>query len=240
MAVAALIELESIFKTYQSGEVSFQALRGISFSLAQGEHVAIVGQSGSGKSTLLSILGCLDAPTAGSYRLNGQEVSRMKDEAVASLRNRTIGFVFQSFNLLKRLTVLENVALPALYARTPRALAKRKAFERLEAVGIGHLARRYPSQLSGGQQQRCAIARSLVNDPRLLLADEPTGNLDSDTAKEIVQLIQGLNTKHGLAVVLVTHEPSIAAAAPRVVRVHDGQVAFDGPPLAASAIHSRP
>lgn len=221
-----LIELESVSKLYRMGEEQVAALQDVSLNIEAGEFVAIMGASGSGKSTLLNMLGCLDRPTRGRYRLQGQEVSSLSRDALATLRNRTLGFVFQSFNLLTRTSALENVELPLLYAAVPSAERHRRAREALERVGLGARTGHHPNQMSGGQQQRVAIARALVNKPRLILADEPTGNLDTRTSLEVMALLQMLGDE-GITIVLVTHEPDIAAYASRVIVMRDGCVLSD-------------
>ena len=221
-----LIELRNVAKLYQLGEVAVDALRDVSLTIARGEFVAIMGASGSGKSTLMNIIGCLDRPTAGSYRLDGVEMARQGREALANLRNRTLGFVFQSFNLLPRTTALENVELPLIYGGVRARERRRLARQALERVGLGDRVHHHPNQLSGGQQQRVAIARALVGSPKLVLADEPTGNLDSAASTEMMTLLRGLRGD-GITLVLVTHEPDIAAYAERVVVFRDGQVCSD-------------
>jgi len=221
-----LISLRGVSKIYRTGDVEVAALRGADFSVETGEFVAIMGSSGSGKSTLMNILGCLDRPTAGQYFLDGQDVSRLDRNGLAIVRNRTLGFVFQSFNLLARTSALENVELPMLYAGVPARERKRRAREALERVGLGARLDHHPRQLSGGQQQRVAIARALVSQPRVILADEPTGNLDSRTSVEVMALFQELRHE-GITLVLVTHEPDIASHASRVVVVRDGRIISD-------------
>jgi putative ABC transport system ATP-binding protein len=221
-----LIALRGVSKIYRTGDVEVAALRGADFSVESGEFVAIMGSSGSGKSTLMNILGCLDRPTAGEYFLDGQDVSRLDRNGLAIVRNRTLGFVFQSFNLLARTSALENVELPMLYAGVPARERKRRAREALERVGLGARLDHHPRQLSGGQQQRVAIARALVSQPRVILADEPTGNLDSRTSVEVMALFQELRHE-GITLVLVTHEPDIASHAGRVVVVRDGRIISD-------------
>ncbi|HVI96348.1 MAG TPA: ABC transporter ATP-binding protein [Anaeromyxobacter sp.] len=222
----ALIEIDRIVKTYIMGDVSVEALRGVSLAIDDGEFVAIMGASGSGKSTLMNVLGCLDRPTSGSYQLGGEEVSRLSAERLASTRNRVIGFVFQSFNLLARTSALENVELPLLYAGVHARERHARAMEALRRVGLGDRADHHPNQMSGGQQQRVAIARALVNAPRLLLADEPTGNLDSRTSEDVMRIFQELG-RTGITVVLVTHEPDIAEYAARVITMRDGLILSD-------------
>jgi len=224
----ALIELDHIVKTYDLGLSKDPALRDIHLSLERGEFVAIVGQSGSGKSTLMNILGCLDVPTAGRYRLSGRDVSELSDDELADVRNLEIGFVFQSFQLLPRASALENVELPLIYRGVPKKERRSRAKDALELVGLGDRMTHKPAELSGGQRQRVAIARALVTQPSLLLADEPTGNLDSRTGEEIVRLFHDLHGR-GNTIVLVTHEPKLAARCPRAVRLVDGLVIADGP-----------
>jgi putative ABC transport system ATP-binding protein len=225
-AAPPLIELRNVAKRYQLGEVAVDALRDVSLTIARGEFVAIMGASGSGKSTLMNIVGCLDRPTTGSYRLDGVEMARESREALANLRNRTLGFVFQSFNLLPRTTALENVELPLIYGGVRARERRRRARQALERVGLGDRVHHHPNQLSGGQQQRVAIARALVGSPKLVLADEPTGNLDSAASTEMMALLRGLRDD-GITLVLVTHEPDIAAYAERVIVFKDGMVCSD-------------
>jgi ABC-type lipoprotein export system ATPase subunit len=224
-----LIELRNIYKTYHIGDLDIPVLRGVSLNVAQGELVALMGSSGSGKSTLMNILGCLDRPTSGEYWLDGQEVSRRSAEERALLRNRTVGFVFQNFNLLPRTSALENVMMPLSYA--PETLsdrqARRRSAELLERVGLGDRLNHLSSQLSGGQQQRVAIARSLVNRPAILFADEPTGNLDSHTSEEVLQMFEQLNAEDNITIVLVTHDAAVARHARRIIRIHDGVIQGD-------------
>ncbi|HET7773105.1 MAG TPA: ABC transporter ATP-binding protein, partial [Burkholderiaceae bacterium] len=217
-----LIDLKGITKSYRTGDVVTPVLHGITVGIDRGEYVAIMGQSGSGKSTLMNVLGLLDRADGGTYTLNGMDVTTLDAAQQAEVRNRTIGFVFQSFNLLKRMTVAENVALPLVYAGASRGEAKKRAIELLERVGLGALGGRMPNQLSGGQQQRVAIARALVNNPPLLLADEPTGNLDTRTTEEVLKVFEQLNREQGLSIVIVTHEPDVAQHARRLVRLRDG------------------
>jgi putative ABC transport system ATP-binding protein len=222
----ALIELDQVTKVYEMGDQKVNALAGVSVKIEQSDLVAIMGASGSGKSTMMNVLGCLDRPTTGAYRLEGQDVSKHSRAELAHVRNRTIGFVFQSFNLLSRTSALENVELPLLYAGTGRAEREKRAAEALIRVGLGERLDHMPNQLSGGQQQRVAIARALVNRPRLLLADEPTGALDSKTTVEVMQLLASLH-KEGITVVLVTHEPDVAKWARRVLVMKDGLLVSD-------------
>ena len=228
--MAAVIQLEDIHKIYHTGEVDVHAVRGVSVEIAKGEFVAVMGSSGSGKSTLMNLIGCLDRPTRGRYRLDGVDVSGLDREQLADIRNGKLGFVFQGFNLLARTSALENVELPLLYAR--RAFSTRELHERarrvLDIVGLGDRAGHHPSQLSGGQQQRVAIARALINEPEVLLADEPTGNLDSRTSVEVMGVFQKLN-EQGITIVMVTHELDIAAYTKRNIIMRDGCVQTDLP-----------
>jgi putative ABC transport system ATP-binding protein len=224
---AAVIRLEGVHKTYDLGEIQVHALRGVSLEIYKGEFVAVMGASGSGKSTLMNILGCLDKPTRGRYFLDGVDVSGMDKVQLAHIRNHKLGFVFQGFNLLSRTSALENVELPTIYAGITMEEREARAKESLERVGLADRAHHHPSQLSGGQQQRVAIARALVNRPAILLADEPTGNLDSRTSVEIMDILQRLNMEYGLTVVLVTHEPDIAQYAKRVMEFRDGKIKRD-------------
>jgi putative ABC transport system ATP-binding protein len=221
-----LLVLLDVTKVYHMGDVDVHALRGISLAIEEGEFVAVMGASGSGKSTLMNIVGCLDRPTAGSYLLAGEDVARLDRYALARKRNRTLGFVFQSFNLLSRTSALENVELPLLYAGVHTRERHARATAALERVGLGARVHHHPNQMSGGQQQRVAIARALVGDPRVILADEPTGNLDSVTSVEVMAIFQELRLA-GITVVLVTHEPDIASYAARVVMMKDGKVLSD-------------
>ncbi len=224
--MSSLIELESVERTYQMGGTVVRALAGIDLEISSGDYVAIMGASGSGKSTLMNILGCLDTPSAGSYDLNGTAVQDLDDDDLAAIRNREIGFVFQSFNLLPRVDAVGNAALPLLYAGVTRPERQRRAVRTLERVGLGDRASHQPNELSGGQCQRLAIARALINNPSILLADEPTGNLDSKTSEEIMGLFDELS-RAGTTVILVTHENDIAAHTRRRIRLRDGRVVGD-------------
>jgi putative ABC transport system ATP-binding protein len=221
-----LIALDEVVKTYVMGDVSVEALRGVTLRVEEGDFVAIMGASGSGKSTLMNLLGCLDRPTSGHYRLDGHEISALDANALAALRNRTLGFVFQNFNLLSRTSALENVELPLLYSGVPARERHRRATEALARVGLADRAGHHPNQMSGGQQQRVAIARALVGKPRLVLADEPTGNLDSQTSVDVMRILSDLR-REGMTIVLVTHEPDIAGWADRVIMMRDGKVRSD-------------
>ena len=238
-----VIKLADINKTYQTGEVEVKAVGGVSLEIFQGEFVALMGASGSGKSTLMNIIGCLDRPTRGQYLLDDIDVSQLNRDELADIRNQKIGFVFQGFNLLSRTTALENVELPTLYARISKAEGEKRSREALALVGLGDRVAHFPSQLSGGQQQRVAIARALVNRPSILLADEPTGNLDSRTSVEIMDIFQKLNDE-GLTIVLVTHEPDIAQFAKRSIQFRDGKIRRDernqNRPLASEVIKNLP
>lgn len=217
-----VIYAADLHKTYRMGETEVNALDGVSVEIQHGEVIAIMGPSGSGKSTLMNILGCLDRPTSGEYALDGERVSEMKDDQLATVRNRKVGFVFQSFNLLPRASALSNVELPLRYAGANHR--RQKSLDALKSVGLGDRVHHRPSELSGGQQQRVAIARALINDPAILMADEPTGNLDSKSGKEIMELILSLNRERGTTVILVTHDPTVAGVAGRVIRLSDGKV----------------
>ena len=239
-----VIELDHIHKTYSMGDVEVHALRGVSLTIRQGEFVAIMGASGSGKSTMMNIIGCLDRPSRGTYILDGQDVSQMSKDERADIRCEKIGFVFQGFNLLSRTSALENVELPMLYANVDGADRHRRAMEALNSVGLAGREQNHPNQLSGGQQQRVAVARALVNNPALILADEPTGNLDSRTSIEVMEIFQRLNREKGITLVLVTHEPDIAQFAQRVVVFKDGKIkrdyAIDEPRDAAEELKNLP
>jgi ABC-type lipoprotein export system ATPase subunit len=226
----ALIELKDIHKTYHLGELDVPVLRGVSLQIEPGELVALMGASGSGKTTLMNILGCLDRPTRGEYWLDGEEVSQLSADARALIRNRKLGFVFQNFNLLPRTTALDQVCMPLAYSAGQGSdeEGRQRAHQLLQRVGLAERMHHEPSQLSGGQQQRVAIARALINDPSLLFADEPTGNLDSQTSKEILRMFQQLNAEEGLTIILVTHDAGVAAHARRVIRIRDGQIEDDG------------
>jgi putative ABC transport system ATP-binding protein len=217
-----MIELQNIVKTYKMGEIEVPVLRGLSFHVDRGEMVAIMGPSGCGKSTLMNIIGCLDTPTSGSYFLDSAEVSKLTDSQLAELRNKKIGFVFQTFNLIPRTPAVTNVELPLLYGNAPNRT--KRAMEALEKVGLVERAQHKPNQLSGGEQQRVAIARAMVNNPSIILADEPTGNLDSKASLEIIQIMKRLNVEEGITIILVTHERDIAVQTQRIVSLRDGQV----------------
>ncbi len=231
-----LITLRGIEKTYQMGDIAVPVLKGISLSIRQGELVALTGSSGSGKSTLMNILGCLDRPTAGEYWLDGQEISTLSTDERAMLRNRKLGFVFQSFNLLSRTSAIENVAMPLSYAAEDLSErdSRERAAEMLVRVGLADRLDHHPSQLSGGQQQRVAIARALINRPPVLFADEPTGNLDSKTSEEVLQMFERLNTEDGITIIMVTHDPKVAGHAKRVIRMGDGVILDDAAPTSAT------
>jgi len=233
--MTALLSVEDLTRVYEVGGEEVRALDGVTFEIERGEWVAVVGQSGSGKSTLMNILGCLDTPTAGRYAINGADVAGLSDDALADLRNREIGFVFQTFQLLARATALANVELPLVYRGLPRWERREKAEQALTAVGLQPRMHHRPNELSGGQRQRVAIARALVGEPSLLLADEPTGNLDSATGDEIMRLFGELHAR-GHTILLVTHEPRLAARCPRAIRLSDGRVVADGPGREVAAL----
>jgi putative ABC transport system ATP-binding protein len=228
-----MIELKDIVKTYHMGQIEIQALRGLSCRIEKGEMVAIMGPSGCGKSTLMNVMGCLDVPTSGSYSLDGVEVSKLSDSQLADVRNRKIGFVFQNFNLIPRTSAVDNVELPMLYGN--RSNSRKLAQEALERVGMSHRATHRPTELSGGEQQRVAIARALVNNPAIILADEPTGNLDSRSSLDIIAILEELNKKDGITVVVVTHEREIAAHTQRIIFLRDGLI-VDGQSAAQGGV----
>ena len=232
-----VIRIERLYKEYLTDAGSVPVLKDVSVTVTPGEFLAIMGPSGSGKSTFMNILGCLDVATSGSYLLNNRDVGKLSRDELAHLRNQVIGFVFQGFNLLPRASIEDNIALPLIYRGTPRAERLQLANEMLAKVGLASHRNSRPNQISGGQQQRVAIARALVNRPRLILADEPTGNLDTATSKEIMALFAELNERDGITVVLVTHESDIAAYAHRLVRLADGRIVYDGPLASAAALH---
>jgi putative ABC transport system ATP-binding protein len=222
-----VIRIEDAHKIYKTGEVEVHALRGVSLQVRKGEFVAVMGPSGSGKSTMMNIIGCLDRLTDGRYLLDGIDVSTLSKDQLADIRNQKIGFVFQSFNLISRTSVLDNVILPMIYAGLPIAERQRRARQALASVGLSDKERSMPNQLSGGQQQRVALARALANEPSLVLADEPTGALDTKTSEEVMTIFKRLNREKGITIVLITHEPDIAAYADRIVRFRDGQICED-------------
>ena len=225
--MSALIEFDGVCKYYYMGDTVVKALDHVSMRIEKGEFVAIVGQSGSGKSTCMNIIGCLDVPTAGTYRLNGKDVGKMRRAELADIRNEMLGFVFQQYNLLPKLNLMGNVEVPMIYARVPRAQRHARAKAVLEQVGLGDKLKSKPNQLSGGQQQRVSIARALVRNPPLILADEPTGALDTHTGREVLGMLQQLN-QQGHTVILITHDNSIAMQAPRIIRLEDGRIVYDG------------
>ena len=233
--MGALIEFDGVCKYYQMGDTTVKAADHITMQIDKGEFVAIVGQSGSGKSTCMNIIGCLDVPTAGTYRLNGRDVGRMGKDELAEIRNEMLGFIFQQYNLLPKLDVLENVEVPLVYAGLPAAERHERATRALERVGLGKKLHNKPSQLSGGQQQRVSIARALAGDPAVILADEPTGALDSHTSREVLGMLQKLH-REGNTVVLITHDNSIAVQAERIIRLEDGRIVYDGDAHAPEAV----
>jgi putative ABC transport system ATP-binding protein len=235
MRSAAVIDVREVRKTYQIGDIAVHALRGVSLRVERGEYVAIMGHSGSGKSTLMNILGCLDTPTSGAYLLNGLDVRDVDEDTLSDVRNRFIGFVFQSFNLIPRTRALANVELPLSYAGLPRATRRARSLAALDAVGLGDRVNHVPSELSGGQQQRVAIARALVTNPALILADEPTGNLDTASGEEVLGIFERLSGE-GRTIVLITHEDEVAAHAQRVIRVRDGVIIADERPQTQEAL----
>ncbi|PWM35459.1 MAG: ABC transporter ATP-binding protein [Clostridiales bacterium] len=221
-----LIELRRLCKTYDSGEAEVEALHDVDLSIGEGEFVSIVGQSGSGKSTLMNIMGCLDLPSSGSYLLGGVDIARSTDERLSDIRNRQIGFIFQGFNLIDSLSALENVELPLIYRRLPRAARERLAREALQRVGLSHRMHHRPGQMSGGQQQRVAIARAVAAAPALILADEPTGNLDTQSGEQVIDILRALH-EEGRTIVLITHDPGLAGRTGRVIRLRDGHIVSD-------------
>ena len=233
--MSALIEFDNVCKYYQMGDTTVKAADHISMQINKGEFVAIVGQSGSGKSTCMNIIGCLDVPTAGTYRLNGRDVGRMNSNELAEIRNEMLGFIFQQYNLLPKLSLIENVEVPLVYAGVPRAERHARAKAALEQVGLGDKLKNRPNQLSGGQQQRVSIARALAGRPAVILADEPTGALDSHTGREVLGMLQQLH-RQGNTVVLITHDNSIAVQAQRIIRLEDGHVVYDGDAHAPEAV----
>ena len=237
--MSALIEFDQVCKFYQMGDTVVRAADHISMKIERGEFVAIVGQSGSGKSTCMNIIGCLDVPTSGTYRLNGQDVGKMGRNQLASIRNEMLGFIFQQYNLMPRLNLMENVEVPLIYARVPRSQRHARAKAVLEQVGLGDKLRNKHNQLSGGQQQRVSIARALVRNPPVILADEPTGALDSHTGREVLGMLQDLH-RQGHTVILITHDNSIALQAQRIIRLEDGRIVYDGDAHAPEATMIRP
>ena len=232
-----LVEFQNIYKIYKMGDSEVRALDGVSFSVFEGEFVAIIGQSGSGKSTCMNIIGCLDVPTEGTYLLNGSDVSKLTDDEQSEIRNKTLGFILQQYNLLPKLNILENVKLPLMYKGLKESEQTERAMEALKRVGIADKYHHKPSQLSGGQQQRASIARALAGSPSVILADEPTGALDSKTSAEVIEFLINLNSQ-GNTIILITHDNSIAAKAKRVIRIHDGKIIYDGIPAEDSIIRS--
>ena len=235
--IMPLVEFQDIYKIYVMGDTEVRALDGVSFSIYNGEFVAIIGQSGSGKSTCMNIIGCLDVPTTGTYLLNGTDVSKLTRDEQAEIRNRTLGFIFQQYNLLPKLNILENVELPLLYKGLSDKEQRERAMEALKRVGIDDKWHHKPSELSGGQQQRASIARALAGSPSIILADEPTGALDSKTSNEVLDFLIELN-EQGNTIILITHDNTIAAKAKRVIRVHDGKIIYDGDAMGDEIIRS--
>ncbi len=225
----ALVEFRDVYKIYQMGDQEVRALDGVTFSVAEGEFLAIVGSSGSGKSTCMNIIGCLDVPTSGTYHLKGRDVGQMNQNELAEIRNETLGFIFQQYNLLPKLNVLDNVRLPLLYRGLSESAQKKAGLAALERVGLSDKCKNLPSQLSGGQQQRVSIARALAGNPSVILADEPTGALDSKTSREVIDFLKELHLT-GNTIILITHDNGIAAEAERVLRIHDGKIVYDGDP----------
>lgn len=232
-----LVEFQNIYKIYQMGEQEVRALDGISFSVYKGEFLAIIGQSGSGKSTCMNIIGCLDVPTSGTYLLDGTDISQLNDNQLAEIRNEMLGFIFQQYNLLPKLNVLDNVKLPLMYKGLKESEQTKRAMEALERVGLTDKCHNKPAQLSGGQQQRVSIARALAGSPSFILADEPTGALDSKTSREVIDFLKELN-EQGNTIILITHDNSIAATAKRVIRIHDGKIIYDGDAMHDEIIQS--
>ena len=230
-----MITLKNVYKIYTNGDTETRAADGVSLHIGAGEFVAIVGQSGSGKSTIMKIIGCLDGPTSGTYELNGVDVSTMDDDELAGIRNVTLGFIFQQYNLIPKLSVIENVELSLLYAGYDKAERRERARAQLAKVGLADKEKSFPKQLSGGQQQRVSIARALAGDPAVILADEPTGALDSRTGREVLSFLKQLN-EEGRTIVLITHDNGIAASAKRIIRLHDGRIVYDGRPDAPEAV----
>ena len=224
-----VVEIEQVHRTYRTGDIEVRALRGVSLAVQAGEMVAVMGPSGSGKSTLMNIIGCLDRPTRGSYRLEGRDVSTLSRDELAGVRNTKIGFIFQSLNLVARTSAIENVALPLVYAGVPQPEQLRRAREALAAVSLSDKERSMPNQLSGGQQQRVAIARALVNNPAIIIADEPTGALDTRSSLEVMEILERMNRERGLTILMVTHEPDIARHAMRLITIRDGRIHQDAP-----------
>lgn len=233
----ALVEFKDIYKIYEMGDQKVHALDGVSFSVHKGEFLAIIGQSGSGKSTCMNIIGCLDVPTKGTYLLNGTDVSALNDDRLAEIRNETLGFIFQQYNLLPKLNVLDNVKLPLMYKGLKESEQTERAITALKRVGLDDKCHHKPSQLSGGQQQRVSIARALAGSPSIILADEPTGALDSKTSREVMAFLSELNAQ-GNTIILITHDNSIAATAKRVIRIHDGKILYDGTAMGDEIIQS--